>query len=155
MHVKSHAVKPARGLHYVWLDTSFVLHCTLLMARLLRLPSVSLPYAVLKRIFSDSAEETASTSSACSSALSSSTSGSRGAFDMHGTFCNMLKGLPGAEDVVMGLDANLRHGQNSAPACQPDQPNTERMSSGVAWAETAAVVRHDSCDRAEDCPTNE
>ena len=74
---------------------------------------------------------------------------------MHGTFYNMLKGLPGAEDVVMGLDADLRHGQNSAPACQPDQPNTERMSSGVTWVEAAASVRHDSCDRAEDCPTSE
>ena len=32
MHVKKHAVKPARGLQYVWLDTSFVLHCTLHIA---------------------------------------------------------------------------------------------------------------------------
>ena len=49
--------------------------------------------AVLKRIFSDSAEETASASAVCSSSQPSTTGCSKGALDMHGTLRDMLKGV--------------------------------------------------------------
>ena len=104
--------------------------------------------AVLKRIFSESAEETSSASSACSIPSLPSTGCSKGALDMHGTLRTMLKGLPGVEDVVMGLDANLRQGQNFAIAYNPDQPDVDRTSVGFASAESSEVVRYESCHRA-------
>ena len=50
----------------------------------------------------------------------------------------------------MGLDANLRQGQNFAKACRPDLPPADRLPLVPACAAAAAVVRHDSRDLAKD-----
>ena len=100
--------------------------------------------AVLKRIFADPVEETATASSAGTIPSSPSTGCSKGALDMHGTLRTMLKGYPGVEDVVMGLESNLRHGQSFASASAPDQPDVARSSVGFASPEPSAVIRFDS-----------
>ena len=100
--------------------------------------------AVLKRIFADPVEETATASSAGTIPSSPSTGCSKGALDMHGTLRTMLKGYPGVEDVVMGLESNLRHGRNFASASAPDQPDVARSSDGFASPEPSAVIRFDS-----------
>ena len=74
---------------------------------------------------------------------------------MHGTLRDMLKGYPGAEDAVMGLDASLRQRQDFAIARHPDQPGANRIALGFSSAELAAVVRNDSCHRANQGPASE
>ena len=111
--------------------------------------------AVLKRIFSEPADEQASTFSASSSSSSGSSSGHQGALDMHGTLRSMLKDVPGAEHVVMGLDAQIRNVQPSHLACEPNMANDVRRSSGDAVAAAAAHVRNQSCDHAEECLASE
>ena len=41
---------------------------------------------------------------------------------MHSTLRDVMKGVSGAEDVVMGLDANLRQSQDLATEIYPEHP---------------------------------
>ena len=59
---------------------------------------------------------------------------------MHGTLREMMKGVPGAEDVVMGLDATLRPSQDRAEVGSPD----DRLSAGSCVAPACAAVRAQS-----------
>ena len=60
---------------------------------------------------------------------------------MHGTLREMMKGVPGAEDVVMGLDATLRPSQDRAEVSSPDA----RMPAGSCAVPACATVRAQSC----------
>jgi len=86
--------------------------------------------AVLKRIFGDSPEDSALACSISTSSQPSSFTGSKGALDMHGTLRDMLKGIPGVEDVVMGLDATIRQGH--IPTVAPEEEHPLRRSSVMA-----------------------
>jgi hypothetical protein len=72
--------------------------------------------AVLKRIFSDSVDDASLSATFVQSLQQSAPTRARGALDMHGTLREMMKGIPGAEDVVMGLDATLRPCQDRIEA---------------------------------------
>ena len=69
---------------------------------------------------------------------------------MHGTLRDMLIGVPGAEDVVMGLDANLRQGQNSSGAFLQEHALGDRSPLVPACSAAPAVVRHDGRRVAKD-----
>jgi hypothetical protein len=99
--------------------------------------------AVLKRIFSDPAEETALACSVSASTQPSSPACSKGALDMHGTLRDMMKGVPGAEDVVTGLDANLRQCQISPGALLEEHALGTRSPLVPACPALSPVVRHD------------
>ena len=62
---------------------------------------------MLKRIFGETDEQDPSSSASSSASSSSASSSQKGVADMHGTLRNMLKDLPGAEDVVMGLSRKM------------------------------------------------
>jgi hypothetical protein len=55
---------------------------------------------------------------------------------MHDTLREMMKGVPGADDVVMGLDSTLRPSQDRAEASAPD----DRMFAGSCQASSCAAV---------------
>jgi len=93
--------------------------------------------AVLKRIFSDSVDDAALSATFCQSIQPCAPTRAKGALDMHGTLREMMKGVPGADDVVMGLDATLRPGQDRAEASAPD----DRMNAGSCQASSCATVR--------------
>ena len=72
--------------------------------------------AVLKRIFSDPVDDSQLSATFVQSLQQSAPTRAKGALDMHGTLREMMKGIPGAEDVVMGLDATLRPCQDRVEA---------------------------------------
>ena len=53
---------------------------------------------------------------------------------MHGILRDMFKGVLGVEDVVMGLDANLRQSQQSSVASHPEDPLADRSLLAPACA---------------------
>jgi len=102
--------------------------------------------AVLKRIFGDPADETAVACSISSGTQPSSIACSKGALDMHGTLRDMMKGVSGAKDVVMGLDANLRQSQNSSGALPEEHVSGSCSTPGPSCSALSAVICRD--DRA-------
>ena len=73
---------------------------------------------------------------------------------MHSTLRDMMKGLPGAEDV-MGLDANLRQNQNSSMASHPEHSTPGPSLLVPAGAAVSAVDRHDSLHPGHDGSASE
>ena len=113
--------------------------------------------AVLKRIFGDSTDEQVPVSSGSSSASSSAgSSGQKGVTDMHGTLRTMLKDLPGAEDVVMGLGRGFAGGPTAESAGQADESAAARLlSAGASIAAGAQSVPQPGSETSVACTTGE
>jgi hypothetical protein len=60
---------------------------------------------------------------------------------MHGTLREMMKGVPGADDVVMGLDATLRPSQDRFEASGPGDRIIESVTGDSLGAQVQAVGR--------------
>ena len=63
---------------------------------------------------------------------------------MHSTLHDVMKGVSGAEDVVMGLDANLRQSQDLATAIYPEHPLAASSLVVLVCAAVCAEGRRDS-----------